>query len=246
MTEERNEQESERQTAYTFIERQKTEIARLCGARAAALEGDPVGTLLSPPPYFSAEFGYAGAIKTDYNCPKGFNCASAESMLNETVFSECRCIPEDAKFDIISFRRIENRATWERFRLHEHQVRQKFGALSPEAQAHSLALVPPSHPWFTALEAANGFSAASKTRYLLHGTKAENLGSISTNGLAVNCAGGSSFYGRGVYFAQQSCKACQYTCKADALVSDDRIRSIIVCRVALGNISAIPEACPDR
>ena len=246
MTEDRDDQESERQTAYTFIEDQKTKTARLRAERNASRG---IASLLALPSYFSDDFGYTGAIKTDYDCPKGINCSNAEAMLNETIFRGCKCVDEDTtSFEVVAFRRIENRAAWERFRLHEHQVRNQFALKSPEERARSLAKVPPAHAWIAALEAANGLSADSNSLHLLHGTKADCLESISTNGLSLNCAGkfggNEPLYGCGVYFARESCKACQYT--GGALKLNDDVKSILVCRVALGNIYTLPERCRDE
>jgi hypothetical protein len=211
----------------------------------SAADESSIASRIAPPPYFTGYTDDVGSIKDDYNCPGGVNCCNAELMLNYSVFSNCECLRTPSSFEIVSFRRIESRVLWERFKLREDQAARNLAALSPTARAVSLDKVPRAHPWLQRLEASNGLPLQSNTRYLLHGTQTENLESIVQNGLAAKLAPRAvKFYGTGIYFARHSCKACQYT--DGNLEPDNGLRTIIICRVALGRIESLKEACKDR
>lgn len=69
-------------------------------------------------------------------------------------------------------------------------------------------------------------------RLLFHGTKVENATEIAIHGFDLRLSKEGGFYGKGLYFARQSCKAAQY-CKSQYLHSQER--AIILSRVCLGD-----------
>eukprot|EP00930_Biecheleria_cincta_P090529 TRINITY_DN79923_c0_g1_i1.p1 TRINITY_DN79923_c0_g1~~TRINITY_DN79923_c0_g1_i1.p1 ORF type:complete len:181 (-),score=21.19 TRINITY_DN79923_c0_g1_i1:302-844(-) len=73
-------------------------------------------------------------------------------------------------------------------------------------------------------------------KWLLHGTSYENAHEIVTTGFDSRICR-SGMYGKGTYFASQSCKIHQYTCKIHPQKACEckHERTMIVARVALGD-----------
>ena len=62
---------------------------------------------------------------------------------------------------------------------------------------------PPVSQWLTNLATKNGLNESANTRYLLHGTKRENLDQIVKNGLSTRFSMNHTvYYGKGVYFTE--------------------------------------------
>merc|ERR1712083_988933 len=66
---------------------------------------------------------------------------------------------------------------------------------------------------------------------LFHGTSSDTVTSIAQEGFGFRMAR-AGYYGRGTYFASQSCKSFQYTGG-----DETDLHTIIISRVALGDIS---------
>ena len=137
--------------------------------------------------------------------------------------------------------RLENPEAYQRFKVHEANVildmqnlpsNELDSILSQRRRGDCGGIGSASREptWLQQLEVKNGLNPISNTRYLLHGTKEQNLPSIFRCGLRTVYAreSGVGLYGKGVYFTDSSCKANQYTGKVGEL------RHIFICRVILG------------
>ena len=65
--------------------------------------------------------------------------------------------------------------------------------------------------------------------FLYHGTKSEVAELVATHGFDERVGSLDGLIGSGVYFANQSCKSAQYT------TDENGLRTILICRVALGD-----------
>lgn len=84
---------------------------------------------------------------------------------------------------------------------------------------------------------------ACNEAYLFHGTSPKNAESICEHDFSTSFAGsrsGGAIYGPGLYFAENSSKADEY-----AHSPEGDVRSMLICRVALGNILTCTADEPD-
>lgn len=134
--------------------------------------------------------------------------------------------------------RIENFALWHKYAQHarsmEHPHGQDTVDVGPLLQ--------------TAAEILSGgvtFPHANE-RWLLHGTGVDAADLVVAQGFDHRCATEQAMYGRGTYFAAQSCKVHQYTCPrfcSQRSCNCDGSRYMILARTVLGTPHYATEVC---
>ena len=192
------------------------------------------------PPYFTPSLNSVQLV--EYRAD-GFNVSKAEQMLNESMHPSCvsastGCQMDGLHFDVVRMVRLENRVLFNKYKHCESNTATQTPLLCPNTN-------PAGHPWLVSLARKNGLSLAANTHYLLHGTKVENLHSISTEGLCVSRANGLGLYGKGLYFTDSSCKANQYS-GAPGTARHGTQKCILICRVVLGNVFKLDRDCRGR
>jgi len=81
-------------------------------------------------------------------------------------------------------------------------------------------------------------------KWLLHGTTGDIIEQVVAQGFDHRCARENGLYGRGTYFAAESCKSHQYTCCCSAgSCRCVGTRYVVLARVALGTPFYTKEAC---
>ena len=179
--------------------------------------------------------------------------SAIERGLHHTAHAVCKgrdgtSIFRNAK--IVSIHRIENWALWKQYwhrkdeMLDHHKANGiRLQPLDPPAKEIILqrddgnSSVPPAvggklNRWKSEEGRADGRSYIAKNLnecYLYHGTSAEVASIISKHGFDERVGNVMGLYGAGVYFANQSCKAGQYTEKG----KDNK--TMIISRVMLGD-----------
>ncbi|CAE7242247.1 DGCR14 [Symbiodinium sp. CCMP2592] len=221
--------------------------ARLISDRdyLAAITGRPQMVVVSIPSYFKSPQSEIPLLMNDYR-ENGHNHRMAEQMLQEThlrhgsELCQCHCREHSGccRMEVEKVQRIENKALFHRFKVYEAAIAQD---LSQRLDNHvEEVLLRGIHPWLQRLGCRNGLCKAANTVYLLHGTKQHNLDSVLKDGLRTKFSLHKSpdgLYGRGLYFANNSCKAFQYAGHGGC---------IIVCRVVLGRIERLSDQCYSR
>uniref|UniRef100_A0A7S2ALM1 Poly [ADP-ribose] polymerase n=1 Tax=Octactis speculum TaxID=3111310 RepID=A0A7S2ALM1_9STRA len=195
----------------------------------------------------------------DAYLPEGHNQHLAENMLNDCINPKCnenmrngdplrsicaqhlnydRGLQMTCPFRIIKMERLENSEAFQRFQMHEAIVTRAMEKL-PQRELDQVMSQRQSSSsgWLQKLEMKNDLKQMANTRYLLHGTKQEHLSDIIKKGLRAGFARDTSacIYGKGIYFADTSCKANQYT---DNNNTSEKL--ILICRVVLGRSKLLP------
>lgn len=171
----------------------------------------------------------------------GHNWKMVETMLKDCVADYCKrnppgCMPGGTSFKLRALHRIENKEIYDRHKLYETKIADVLDRQNYVCE-HACA-----HPWLQRLADRNRLSRAANTVYLLHGTKPKNVKKICRAGLQTRFSlNTDGIYGKGLYFAENSCKASQY-----AFADNSKRHCIIVCRVVLGRIQTLHEECPAR
>lgn len=178
---------------------------------------------------------------------QGYNHQQAEDMLNLCVPKFCKqgagCCnlyaPKPAtfpQFRLEDILRLENKNLFAVFQAKEIAVAEEVREASEADFSLPTEPVPSWSEWLLRLEEKNGLSKLANTRYMLHGTRNENLASITKDGLTAKFSQPSGcLYGNGIYLTNSSCKARQY--------SDG---TILVCRVILGRIFVLDKDDVER
>ena len=198
--------------------------------------GQPL-VVVEVPSYFASPTPDIPLLMSDYR-EGGYNHRKAEEMLNESRGFDgrhsipCDCsMEDDTVFVVHRLHRLENRPVFERFKAYEAQVAEK----RRQEQLDPVDM----HPWLARLADKNDLSRVANTVYLLHGTDKGNLASICQQGLksSLSLAKGHLWYGKGLYFTPQSCKAWQYGAVRGC---------VLLCRVVLGRVQVLEDKCPQR
>lgn len=182
-----------------------------------AITGRSQYVVVSVPSYFSSPSPEIPLIMSDYR-ENGYNHRMAEQMLQETHLHHghqpctCHCREHGGgcRMKVESIQRLENRALFQRFKAYE--------AIVAEDLSHSDV----------------------SDEVLVHGTRKAKLNSVLRDGLRTKFSlqkTPDGLYGRGLYFATNSCKAFQYAGHGGC---------IILCRVVLGRIERLEDQCYRR
>jgi len=199
----------------------------------------PALVVVQLPSYFASPSPEIPLLINDYK-RGGYNFRRAEEMLNDSVLwdtsvnARCTCcLKRRERFEVAKLERIENKAIFERFKVHEARTADVISRSNKNLRQIS------NHDWLRRLADRNGLSHVSNTVYLLHGTRRSFLDSICRHGLKTTYAlhGTDGMYGKGLYFTDSSCKAYQYAGLAGC---------ILVCRVVLGRMEVLEEECGRR
>lgn len=140
--------------------------------------------------------------------------------------SPCNDLKE--QFKIVRVLRVENWHLLQKYRNHVHQMKQDLAKYRIKP-----GVVEPRLPDLLneMLEYYGGGDPEINECFLFHGTSPQTATCIAQEGFDFRMAR-AGYYGRGTYFASQSCKSFQYTGDGDV-----DLRTLIVSRVALGDIS---------
>jgi Poly(ADP-ribose) polymerase catalytic domain len=129
---------------------------------------------------------------------------------------------------VLKFSRLENVEAFVRYKRHECRVAQSNSGEGEVSQARNM----PS--WLQKLSRKNGLNSEANTVYLLHGATQDKLERIVQDGLKTSFSLATrGTYGKGLYFADNSCKASQFG------------KIILVCRV-VGRSEVLSGKCPTR
>ena len=189
---------------------------------------------VDPVPYYfkNKNPGYRPELVADYN-NGGVNWMAAERMLADYFCTNCTKYPID-RIVVQNFERIENLHVYNAYKRYEAEVVRRNRVTY--TRCTNPLLDAPNHEWLKRLAERNGLSRQANTVYLLHGTSRENVSSILKYGLKTSYAlAKDGMYGKGIYFADESCKANQYTGGGDH-------KCILICRVVLGHSELFRDA----
>lgn len=188
-------------------------------------------------PCYFATNGKVPTLIADYS-REGHNFKMAEEMLNECIADFCANKPYECSFQsapgfqVLDLVRLENAKVFQLHKKHEAQLAARRKGRSRPGNGHV-------HPWLDRLADRNGLSVEANTKYMLHGTNTELIRGICNEGLQTRYSmKNEPVYGKGIYFADKSCKANQYTSGTVSL--------ILVCRVVLGEVQVLNQECPKR
>ncbi|KAL7549807.1 hypothetical protein ACHAWF_013081 [Thalassiosira exigua] len=198
--------------------------------------------IIELPPYFKNGFDSPPTLHDDYR-PEGYNFQMAENMLNESILPFCKENHSNCGLNVLShfkvsdFQRIENIEVFERYKRHEVRVAR---ATQRRGKTPTSIKLP---GWLQKLSRKNGLCSVSNTVYLLHGTTESKLECIIQEGLKTKFSLDRSglSYGKGLYFANNACKANQYSHNGGG-----KERIMLVCRVILGRCEILPSECPQK
>lgn len=207
----------------------------------AAIQGRPDLVAVSIPSYFSSPQPEIPLLMNDYK-DNGYNHRMAQTMLQEThlryglQLCDCHCRQHDGdcRIELQKIQRIENKALFERFKIYEATVAEDLRLDDSDVPARGI------HPWLQRLGSRNDLSQMATTVYLMHGTRQSKLDSVLKDGLRTKFSLSKKpdgLYGKGLYFATDSCKAFQYAGHGGC---------IIICRVVLGRIERLKDQCSQR
>ena len=148
--------------------------------------------------------------------------------------SACDCFHGDSTFRLKEAYQVRNLYLWRRYQRFVKSIRdkQKQFRIRPQAIHPSLG---DSLEDFAKLLQVND---AQNERLLFHGTKKfGDAQAIATEGFDNRVAQNGGLYGKGTYFAAQTCKSAQYALRRGKYekASHKRLGTILLARVALGD-----------
>ena len=149
-------------------------------------------------------------------------------ILRETVVHSTACAEGSTcnnfkqRVRIIRVLRIENWNFWRKYSNHIRTMKRDFAAHAIKVTA--LDVPPPLQE----LQQLHHLDEVLNECYLFHGTTLAKAVHIAQQGFDFRLSN-PGYYGHGTYFASQACRSHQYTSNNDAL------RTMLLCRVAVGN-----------
>ena len=158
--------------------------------------------------------------------------------------SQCSCLHGSSKFVVTEAYQVNNLHLWRRYQRCVRSMQDKH-----KQHGISLEKINPS-----VSEALTDFARELKVdlpgndRLLLHGTRDFELAkAIATEGFD-NRIAGDGLYGKGTYFAAQTCKSAQYA-TPDGMrnkASPQMVGTMLIARVAIGDPYYTPGGCADE
>ena len=166
-----------------------------------------------------------------------------QTVLNLSVFRHdqtlCQCLHGKSKFRLLKAYQVCNLYLWRRYQRFVKSLHEKHRTFKTCCKG----LQPSVSYELMALAQNLQVDVEGNERLLLHGTRTPELAkTIAKEGFDNRVANDTCLYGKGTYFAMQTCKAAQYaTLNAmNELASDVQPGTIILARVALGDIYEAP------
>ena len=170
-----------------------------------------------------------------------------QGLLNKSMLrhngARCRCLHGSSRFIVLEAYQVKNLPLWRRHQRFVRSIRDKqrqHGILVEECPEIGLAL--------TEHAASLGVDLGANERLLLHGTREFELAkTIAVEGFDNRIAWPNGLYGRGTYFAAQTCKSAQYATHDGfkSKASSELLGTMLLARVALGDPFFTPSACPE-
>eukprot|EP00435_Cladocopium_sp_Y103_P053897 s611_g17.t1 len=155
----------------------------------------------------------------------------------------CTCIHGSSNFVVKEAFQIRNPHLWRRYRrfVRSTQDKHKQHGISPDTISPSLCNV------LTDFGDEIEVDQAGNERLLLHGTKTFDIAKIIATEGFDNRVCRDGFYGKGTYFAAQSCKSAQYAtdCGFHQKASHHLLGTILLARVAIGDPFYAQGLCQD-
>lgn len=152
-----------------------------------------------------------------------------EKLLRRGVRHHCdftgvsRCTGLSSQFLVRNVLRVENIPRWHQYLARHRQVKLETGDENHLEGADGLHLDGYLLKFARSLDIA---PSGANEFVLFHGTSNEHAMNIAREGFDFRIARDVGYYGKGVYFASQSCKSSQYSTGA--------VKTMIVARVVLG------------
>eukprot|EP00746_Dinoflagellata_sp_MGD_P034068 gnl/MRDRNA2_/MRDRNA2_181321_c0_seq1.p1 gnl/MRDRNA2_/MRDRNA2_181321_c0~~gnl/MRDRNA2_/MRDRNA2_181321_c0_seq1.p1 ORF type:complete len:269 (-),score=37.95 gnl/MRDRNA2_/MRDRNA2_181321_c0_seq1:5-748(-) len=175
----------------------------------------------------------------------------AQKLLDDTwenITTRDRNYGEVNKFEVVEVSRNENLNLWlqywlRRETLHELCTKQEpVGKKASTSYQDELKFVQTGNVVDWTPQAPGGLRDEAGEVFLLHGTSSPAARQICTNGFSLGRIGsrsGGCIYGPGIYFTENSSKADEYS------KPDGQLRTMLLCRVAMGQVLCVVEAEPD-
>ena len=154
----------------------------------------------------------------------------------------CSCYHGGSSFLVIEAYQVRNRNLWRRYQRHVQGIcdkHEKHGIV-PEA------IDPPVGGALTKIAEAIDVNLAGNERLLFHGTRSLEIAQkIAAEGFDNRIAHSNGLYGRGTYFAAQTCKSAQYATADRSKATQSKMGTMLIARVAIGDPYYTPGPCQD-
>ena len=156
--------------------------------------------------------------------------------------SHCGCLHGSSNFVVAEAYQVNNLHLWRRYQrcVRSIQDKHKLHGIFPESISPSVGKA------LTEFARDLTVDLAGNERLLLHGTRDFDLArAIATEGFD-NRVARDGLFGRGTYFAAQTCKSAQYATEDGwkKIASPQMVGTMLIARVAIGDPFYTPEPCP--
>ena len=156
--------------------------------------------------------------------------------------SHCGCLHGWSDFVVTEAYQVNNLPLWRRYQrcVRSIQDKHKLHGIFPESISPSVGKA------LTEFARDLTVDLAGNERFLLHGTRDFEIArGIATEGFD-NRVARDGLFGKGTYFAAQTCKSAQYAIEDGwkKIASPQMVGTMLIARVAIGDPFYTPEPCP--
>ncbi|CAK9093854.1 unnamed protein product [Durusdinium trenchii] len=171
-----------------------------------------------------------------------------QDLLNQSLLrhdgTACNCLHGSSRFQLKEAFQIKNLILWRRFQRFGQSIREKhrLEGITPEV------IQPPVGNALTEFAKKIQVDESVNDRLLFHGTRTFALAEqIAKEGFDSRIANSNGLYGKGSYFASQTCKSAQYATESGmtAKASPNMLGTMLVARVAIGDPHYATGRCSD-
>ena len=171
-----------------------------------------------------------------------------EGLLNKSLprhdGTPCLCLHGGSRFRVIEAYQVTNRDLWRRYERHVQGIYDKH-------EKHRILpqkINPPVGEALTEFAEEIDVNLLGNERLLFHGTRSFEIAQkIAAEGFDPRIAHSNGLYGRGTYFASQTCKSAQYAIEDGhhSKATPSKMGTMLIARVAIGDPFYTPKGCPD-
>ena len=164
--------------------------------------------------------------------------ARLQEVLNQSIFrhdgASCTCFHGSSRFEVIEAYQNKNPHLWRRYGRFVRSIRDKHNQhkISPDSIRPSVSEA------LTDFAQSIDVDLAGNERLLFHGTPEFAVAkTIATEGFDNRTARDSGIFGKGTYFAAQTCKSAQYAAKEGwkTKATAQMPGTMLIARVAIGD-----------
>eukprot|EP00438_Fugacium_kawagutii_P034204 Skav233202 [mRNA] locus=scaffold24:459618:460813:- [translate_table: standard] len=156
--------------------------------------------------------------------------------------ARCQCLHGKSKYVVKEAYQIRNLLLWRRYQRFVRSIHGKH-----KHHGISLETCPPVGQALTEFAEGIGVDQAGNERILLHGTRDFEVAKIIAAEGFDNRTANEGLYGKGTYFAAQTCKSAQYAILNgfSEKASQQMLGTMLLARVAIGDPFYTPGPCSD-